>query len=209
MDELEFDRLRDKMIREQIRGRGFDNEKVLQALDNVPRHLFVGEADRGRSYGDYPLPIGKGQTISQPYIVALMTGALDLAGGEKVLEVGTGSGYQSAILAEMAGAVFTIERIPRLQEKAREVLDYIGYDNIFYKIGDGADGWPEEAPFEGIIITAAVREVPPPLLEQLVTGGRLVAPVGGPREQELLRLTSREHGFEKENLGKCRFVPLK
>jgi len=200
---------RDIMVRDQIKGRGFKDEKVIEAFNRVPRHLFVDQVNRDQAYEDFPLPIGKGQTISQPYIVALMTGALDLEGGEKVLEIGTGSGYQSAILAELVSEVYTIERIPELQERAREILKAIGYNNIFYKIGDGIEGWPEKAPFDGVIITAAVREVPSPLLEQLSPGGRIVAPVGGTREQELLILTRGESGFEEQTLGKCRFVPLK
>ncbi|HAA83842.1 MAG TPA: protein-L-isoaspartate O-methyltransferase, partial [Thermodesulfobacterium commune] len=161
---------REKMVKSQIVARGIKDEKVIQAMLKVPRHLFVEEALRDQAYGDFPLPIGKGQTISQPYIVALMTEALELKGKERVLEVGTGSGYQTAILAEIALWVYTIERDPDLSEKAKKVLLSLGYKNISFKIGDGSLGWPEAAPFDAIIVTAASPQIPQPLVDQLAEG---------------------------------------
>lgn len=200
--------LRDKMVRQQLIGRGFNNKRVIEAFYRVPRHYFAGDVLPDQAYGDHPLPIGEGQTISQPYIVALMTEALNLEGSERVLEVGTGSGYQAAILAELAKEVYTVERIAKLQEKAKKALDSTGYSNIYYKVDDGTKGWPEKAPFGGIIITAAVNKVPDPLLQQLDIGGNLVAPVGSINEQELMVLTRNENGLKEQSLGKCRFVPL-
>jgi len=208
MEEKKYIVLRDKMIRQQLVGRGLKNEKVIEAFYRVPRHYFTDQALPDQAYGDHPLPIGEGQTISQPYIVALMTDALNLEGSERVLEVGTGSGYQAAILAELVKEVYTIERIAELQEKAKKALDSIGYSNINYKVGDGTKGWPEKAPFDGIIITAATNKVPNSLLQQLDTGGNLVAPVGSKTEQELMVLTRHEDGLEEQSLGRCRFVPL-
>jgi protein-L-isoaspartate(D-aspartate) O-methyltransferase len=208
MEDNKFTIMRDKMVREQLRGRGLKNEKVIEAFCKVPRHYFTDQAIPELAYGDHPLPIGSEQTISQPYIVALMTDALNLEGTERVLEIGTGSGYQAAILAELAKEVYTIERIPELQEKAKNVLDSLGYNNIFYKIGDGAKGWPDKAPFKAIIITAASKRVPDQLLQQLSFGGKLVAPVGTLNEQQLTLLTRKENGFEMQSLGACRFVPL-
>lgn len=200
--------LRNRMVRQQLIGRGLKNEKVIEAFYKVPRHLFTGEALPEQAYGDHPLPIGDGQTISQPYIVALMTSALHLDGSERVLEIGTGSGYQAAILAELAKEVCTIERLAKLQEKAKKVLDSLDYTNIYYKVGDGNKGWPEKAPFDGIIITAAIRKVPDLLLQQLAINGNMVAPVGTFEEQELLVLTRHENRMEEKSLGRCRFVPL-
>lgn len=208
MGENEFAALRDKMVRQQLIGRGFKNEKIIEAFYRVPRHYFTDETLSQQAYSDHPLPIGEGQTISQPYIVALMTDALKIDSTDKVLEIGTGSGYQAAILAELAKEVYTIERIAELQGKAKKALDSLGYNNIFYKVGNGIKGWPEKAPFGGIIITAALEEVPGELLQQLDVGGNLVAPVGSLTEQELLVLTRYENGFEKQSLGGCRFVPL-
>lgn len=208
MEENKLAAQRDKMVRQQLKGRGFKNEKVIEAFYRVPRHYFTDQTMISRAYGDHPLPIGEGQTISQPYIVALMTDALCLEGPGRVLEVGTGSGYQAAILAELAGEVYTVERIAELQGKAKKALDSIGYSNIYYKVGDGTKGWPEKAPFDGIIITAAVNKVPDSLLQQLSTFGNLVAPVGSISEQELMVLTRHENGLEKQTLGRCRFVPL-
>lgn len=208
MKENEFTALRDKMVRQQIKGRGFKNEKVMEAFYRVPRHCFTDQAMPGQAYGDHPLPIGNGQTISQPYIVALMTDALNIEGNERVLEIGTGSGYQAAILAELVKEAYTVEKLTELQEKAKNVLNSLGYNNISYKVGDGTKGWPEKAPFEGIIITAAVREIPDELLQQLNAGRKLVAPVGSLDEQELMVITRHEDGLEKQSLGGCRFVPL-
>jgi len=208
MEEDKYTALRDKMVRHQLEGRGFRNKKVIEAFYRVPRHYFAGDVLPDQAYGDHPLPIGEGQTISQPYIVALMTDALNLEGTERVLEIGTGSGYQAAILAELVKEIYTVERIAILQEKAKKALDSIGYSNIYYKVGDGTKGWPEKAPFGGIIITAAVNKVPDPLLQQLDIGGNLVAPVGSINEQELMVLTRHDDGMEEKSLGRCRFVPL-
>jgi protein-L-isoaspartate(D-aspartate) O-methyltransferase len=200
---------RERMVREQIEARGIKDPRVLAAMRKVPRHLFIDEALWPQAYNDYPLPIGEGQTISQPYIVALMTSALELKGDEKVLEIGTGSGYQTAILAELAKGVFTIERVDDLMLKAKKILDRLGYFNVAYKTGDGTLGWPEMAPFQGIIVTAAAPDIPLPYLEQLDVGGRIVIPIGDRWAQMLYKVTKLPNGeFKKENLGGCRFVPL-
>ncbi len=200
---------RERMVREQIEARGIKDPRVLAAMRKVPRHLFVDEALWPQAYNDYPLPIGEGQTISQPYIVALMTSALELKGNEKVLEIGTGSGYQTAILAELAKSVFTIERVNDLMLRAKKILDRLGYFNVAYKVGDGTLGWPEMAPFQGIIVTAAAPDIPLPYLEQLDVGGRIVIPVGDRSAQVLYKVTKLPNGeLKKENLGGCRFVPL-
>jgi len=206
-----FARLRKKMVDTQIRARGIRDERVLAAMEKIPRHLFVEPALIEQAYNDTPLPIGEGQTISQPYIVALMTEALRLTGKEKVLEIGTGSGYQTAILAELAEQVFSIERLASLAAKARQILDHLGYYNVAIRVGDGTWGWREEAPFDAIIVTAGAPRVPSPLMEQLAVGGRLVVPVGGKFTQELYRVTrlSEDPGdVETETLGGCRFVNL-
>jgi len=166
------------MVDTQIRSRGIKDERVLKAMGSVPRHLFIEEALRDQAYNDNPLPIGDNQTISQPYIVALMTEALELRGREKVLEIGTGSGYQTAILAELADQVFSIERIAFLASKARRVLDQLKYFNVAIRVGDGTYGWREESPFDAILIAAGAPDIPKKLLEQLKIGGRLVIPVG-------------------------------
>jgi protein-L-isoaspartate(D-aspartate) O-methyltransferase len=203
----DIDRERRLMTETQIRGRGVRDPLVLGAMARVPRHLFVPESLRAQAYADEPLPIGDGQTISQPYIVAYMTEKLRLKGGEKVLEVGTGSGYQTAILAEIAGEVWTIEIVPGLAERARTVLDGLGYANVHYRVGDGSGGWPEAAPFEGIIVTAAADKLPAALESQLAAGGRLIAPVGTDF-QELVQVRRGRKGFERERLLGVRFVPL-
>lgn len=199
---------REKMVREQIMARGVTDSLVINALLKVPRHLFVEEALRQRAYEDYPLPIQDGQTISQPYIVALMTEALKLKGSEKVLEIGTGSGYQAAVLAEIADRVYSVERLPSLAKKARELLDKIGYKNISIKVGDGTYGWKEFSPYDGIIVTASAPDIPPPLIEQLKDGGRLVIPVGDIFSQDLIVLTKEKGKIKKENYGGVRFVKL-
>jgi protein-L-isoaspartate(D-aspartate) O-methyltransferase len=197
------------MVERQIMGRGVNDRLVLDAMMRVPRHLFVEEALRGQAYGDYPLPIGEKQTISQPFMVAYMTAALGLRGGEKVLEVGTGSGYQAAILSQIASRVYSVERIVALARRARRVLDSIGCQNVNIKLSDGTLGWEEEAPFDGIIVTAGAPTVPPHYLDQLVIGGRLVIPVGSRGTQVLKRITRRGMtDFLEENLLDCRFVPL-
>jgi protein-L-isoaspartate(D-aspartate) O-methyltransferase len=202
---------RKKMVDSQIRSRGIRDERVLRAMEKIPRHLFVDEGLIDQAYSDSPLPIGEKQTISQPYIVALMTEALELKGGEKVLELGTGSGYQAAILAELADRVFTIERIAPLAQKARKLLESLNYYNVVFRVGDGTYGCREESPFEGILVTAGSPSIPRLLVEQLAIGGRLVIPVGGRYSQSLIKLTRLSENpddVKKEDLGGCRFVNL-
>ncbi len=203
-----YQKARERMVETQIAARGIKDPRVLAAMRKVPRHLFVDEALKDQAYGDYPLPIGEGQTISQPYIVALMTEALELKGPEKVLEVGTGSGYQAAILAELARWVYSIERYPSLAHRAKRILEKLGYNNVIIKVGDGTKGWPEAAPFDAIIVTAAGPKIPEPLIEQLKDGGRLVMPVGDEWSQYLIKVTKKGDKLYKENLGAVRFVKL-
>ena len=206
-----FATMRKKMVDSQIRSRGIRDERVLEAMEKVPRHFFVEEGLQDQAYSDHPLPIGERQTISQPYIVALMTEALALTGTEKVLEIGTGSGYQAAVLAELADRVFSTERLPRLADRARKILYALRYSNVLIKVGDGTQGWSEEAPFDGIIVTAGAPKVPKPLVQQLAVGGRLVIPVGDRYSQNLLRVVrlSEDPGdVDEEDLGGCRFVDL-
>ncbi len=199
---------RRRMVETQIKARGIADPRLLEAMLKVPRHLFVEEALWSQAYGDHPLQIGHYQTISQPYMVALMTEALQLQGDERVLEIGTGSGYQAAILAELAARVYSVERIRALMAKARRTLDGLSYHNILIKLGDGTIGWPEEAPFDGIIVTAGAPIIPQPLIAQLKTGGRLVIPVGDEHTQTLKRFTLSETGPREEDLTRCRFVKL-
>jgi protein-L-isoaspartate(D-aspartate) O-methyltransferase len=209
MDKYKKQRI--NMVDSQIRSRGVMDERVLRVMEVIPRHLFVDEGLTDQAYSDNPLPIGERQTISQPYIVALMTEALELKGDENVLEIGTGCGYQSAILSKLADRVFSIERIASLASKARMVLDSIGCFNVLIRVGDGTYGWREESPFDAIIVTAGAPDVPKPYLEQLAVGGRLVIPVGSLHSQALLKLTRLSEDVEdikKENLGGCRFVNL-
>ncbi|NPB09866.1 MAG: protein-L-isoaspartate(D-aspartate) O-methyltransferase [Thermodesulfobacteria bacterium] len=203
-----YQRARDRMVQTQIAARGIRDPRVLAAMRKIPRHLFVDEALKDQAYGDYPLPIGEGQTISQPYIVALMTEALELKGPEKVLEIGTGSGYQTALLAELADEVYSIERYPSLAHRAKRLLEKLGYRNVHIKVGDGTKGWPEAAPFDAIIVTAAGPKIPEPLIEQLKDGGRLVMPVGDEWSQYLIKITKKGDKLFKENLGAVRFVKL-
>ena len=206
-----FQKQRTRMVETQIRARGITDEAVLKVMAKIPRHFFVDEGLIEQAYNDNPLPIGQSQTISQPYIVALMTAALNLTGKEKVLEIGTGSGYQTAILAELAEQVFSIERIAQLAAGARKRLDVLNYFNVAMRVGDGTYGWREEAPFDGIIVTAGAPKVPKTLLEQLAVGGRLVIPTGGRLSQELIRVTrlSADPGeIKTEALCGCRFVDL-
>ena len=204
-----FSLARERMVRDQIEARGIKDKRLLNVMRKIPRHLFVDEALRDQAYNDYPLPIGEGQTISQPYIVALMTEALELKGQEKVLEIGTGSGYQTAILAELAQSVFTIERVPTLMQRAKAILDSLGYFNVAYKTGNGTLGWPEVAPFQGIIVTAAAPEIPQPYVEQLDIGGKLVIPLGDKFSQVLYKIIKLPDGrIKKQYLCGCRFVPL-
>ena len=205
---MNFDIARKRMVESQLIARGIKDQRVIDAMLKVPRHLFVEEAMAAQAYSDSPLPIGVKQTISQPYMVALMTEQLRLSGGERVLEIGTGSGYQAAILATLAGHVYTVERHRLLALQARRVLDRLGLLNISLKIGDGSNGWEEESPFDAIMVTAGAPEVPQPLLDQLAIGGRLVIPVGSQFEQVLIRVTRTADGFAKEQSVGCRFVKL-
>jgi protein-L-isoaspartate(D-aspartate) O-methyltransferase len=198
---------RARMVRDQIEARGVADPRVLAAMRRVPRHLFVPEALRSEAYEDYPLPIGHDQTISQPAIVALMTNALRLSGEERVLEIGTGSGYQAAVLSLLCRAVYSIEIVEPLGTAARTRLERLGYRNVQIRIGDGYRGWPEAAPFDRIILTAAPDDVPQALVAELRPGGILVAPIGKDM-QVLVRWTKTERGIEKERLGAVRFVPM-
>ena len=199
---------RREMVEKQIAARGVTDPLVLSAMSHVPRHLFVSEALVDSSYGDFPLPIGEGQTISQPYIIAEMTQSLELRGHERVLEIGTGSGYQSAVLAQIVYKVYTIERNNTLFLRTRQLFDRLKYHNIVTRYSDGTQGWKEESPFDAIIVTAGGQKVPVPLLDQLSIGGRLVMPVGGGFSQELLKIEKTADGFHTKNLGACRFVKL-
>jgi protein-L-isoaspartate(D-aspartate) O-methyltransferase len=195
------------MVEQQIRARGIDDPRVLEAMRRVERHRFVPDHERDLAYGDHPVDIGHGQTISQPYIVGYMTAALALPAEAKVLEIGTGSAYQTAVLAEIARDVYTIEVVPEHVARARQLLCDLGYTNVHVREGDGYRGWPEVAPFDGIIVTAAPDHVPPPLVEQLAIGARLVVPVGV-LLQELLVLTRTEDGLREDDRISVRFVPL-
>ena len=195
------------MVARQIESRGVSDARVLDAMRRVPRHRFVPAAQREQAYTDRPLAIGQGQTISQPYIVALMTELIQPRSDTRVLEIGTGSGYQAAVLAECTGEVYTIEILPELGRQGAKLLGELGYDRIHTRIGDGFDGWPEHAPFDAIVVTAAPPRVPQPLLEQLAPGGRLVIPVGQ-GSQNLLLITRKPDGFECKTVTPVRFVPM-
>lgn len=203
-----FELPRGRMVAEQLERRGIRDPRVLRAVAKVPRHMFVEEALVGRAYGDHPLPIGEGQTISQPYMVALMSEALELAGHERVLEIGTGSGYQTAILAELCGKVFTVERLKSLSDRAMRRLDELGYYNVLARVGDGSMGWREEAPFDAVMVTAAAPDVPAALLDQLVVKGRLVVPVGDAHTQVLRKCVREDNDLRWTDLGGCVFVKL-
>ena len=205
---MNFDAARNRMVDEQLIPRGINEQRVLSAMRKVPRHLFVEEALQDRAYGDYALPIGEKQTISQPYMVALMTEALELSGSEIVLEIGTGSGYQAAILAELSRQVYSIERIASLALRARKVIEVLGYKNVDIKIYDGTLGWEEKAPFDGIIVTASAPDIPKSLTDQLKLGGRLVIPVGTRHFQTLIKVVKKKDGLVKMPLTECVFVPL-
>lgn len=196
------------MVQRQIIDRGITDKAVIDAMAGIPRHLFVSEALTDSAYGDFPLPIGEGQTISQPYIIAEMTQALGLTGEERVLEIGTGSGYQAAVLAKIVFRVYTIERNNTLFMRTRKLFDQLKYHNIVTRYSDGTQGWQDESPFDAIIVTAAGEAIPQPLIDQLVPGGRLIMPVGGVLAQELLLLEKKEDGITVDNLGGCRFVKL-
>ena len=206
-----YKKQRARMVETQIKARGISDVRVLRAMAAIPRHLFIDEGLIDQAYNDSPLPIGEHQTISQPYIVALMTEALELKGKERVLEIGTGSGYQTAVLACLADRVFSVERIASLAANARKILDMLNFYNVAIRVGDGSYGWKEEAPFDAIITTAAAPEIPQYLVEQLAPGGRMVVPVGSRDVQTLYKLTrsiENPQEIKKEDLGGCRFVSL-
>ena len=205
---MKFQRLRNEMVTKQIIARGINDPRVVAAMRAVPRHLFVSEAMMDQAYGDFPLPIGEQQTISQPYIVAEMTQALQLTPDDRVLEIGTGSGYQAAVLAQIAFRVYTIERIYSLYTRTRKLFDRLRYHNIVTRYSDGTTGWRDEGPFDAIIVTAGAPEVPAVLLSQLAMDGRMVIPVGDRHSQDLIRLHRDEQGIHQTNLGGCRFVKL-
>jgi protein-L-isoaspartate(D-aspartate) O-methyltransferase len=202
-----YEKMRIAMVQEQIERRGIHDEKVLQAMRKVPRHKFVPDHLRKYAYADEPLPIGEDQTISQPYIVAYMTEKLEIEPGDKVLEIGTGSGYQAAVLAELTDSVFTIEIVDVLARRAEKNLKALGYHNIFVKSGDGYKGWPEHAPFDAIIITAAPTKIPQPLADQLRIGGRMILPLGD-YSQDLVLIQKNEQGITQQTLLPVRFVPM-
>jgi protein-L-isoaspartate(D-aspartate) O-methyltransferase len=206
MDEWAADRI--DMVKRQIERRGVRDPGVLEAMRTVPRHEFVPERERRRAYGDHPLPIGSSQTISQPFMVAVMTECLDLAPEGRVLEIGTGSGYQTAVLAALAGEVYTVERLPELSARARVTLTRLGYDNVHYRVADGSVGWAEEEPFDGILVTAAAPEVPSALVRQLADPGILAAPIGSRGSQDLVTVERRAGKTVTRTHFKCSFVPL-
>jgi len=209
ISEADFARSRDEMVERDLSGRGIKSERVLEAMRLVPRHRFVPEEQRGAAYQDRPLPIGDGQTISQPYVVALMSELLDLKGGEKVLEIGTGSGYQAAVLSRLAAQVYTIEIISSLAARAQETLTRLDYRNISVKAGDGFFGWEEKGPFDAILITAAAEKIPQSLWRQLREEGRLVMPLGEPRRnQQLIRVRKVGGKQQIENVTAVLFVPM-
>jgi protein-L-isoaspartate(D-aspartate) O-methyltransferase len=204
----DVDAQRAAMVEQQLRGRDIRSPRVLEVMRKVPRHLFVPEPQRGEAYGDHPLPIGYGQTISQPYIVAFMTQALDLRPTDRVLEIGTGSGYQAAVLGELVKEVYTIEILEPLAQRATETLASLGYRNVHVRAGNGYLGWPEHAPFDRVMVTAAPDDVPPALVEQLVTGGLMAIPVGGAGFQQLRILRKTEKGIETLETLPVSFVPM-
>jgi protein-L-isoaspartate(D-aspartate) O-methyltransferase len=204
----ENDQRRHDMVMQQLVRRGIRDARVLQAMQHIPRHPFVPARYRAMAYDDMPLPIGHDQTISQPLMVAMMTEALRLRGDERVLEIGTGSGYQAAVLSRLAAVVFSIERLPALAAQARAALYTLGIMNVHVLVGDGSLGVPEHGPYNAIIVAAASPKIPEPLVDQLTGSGRLVIPVGDRHEQTLVRLTKTDSGPQIEHLGKCRFVPL-
>ena len=207
-DDVKYARRREEMVRRQIEARHVTAPAVLAAMRKVPRHLFVSEALRHKAYEDYPLPIGEQQTISQPFIVAEMTQALALGPNDRVLEIGTGSGYQAAILAEIAYRVYTIERLHPLYVQARRLFDQLQYHNIVMRYTDGTKGWKEQSPFDAIIVTAGAPKAPQTLIDQLAEGGRMIIPVGDQYAQDLIKITKDARGVRQYNLGGCRFVKL-
>jgi len=208
-EESDSARSRESMVSSQIIDRGVSDPDVIRAMRKVPRHLFVPERYRAFAYGDHPLPIGEDQTISQPYIVAFMTEALRLKPEDRVLEIGTGSGYQAAVLGEIVKDVYTIEIVESLAKRARQTLSALGYQNIHIKIGDGYKGWPEKAPFDGVIVTCAPEQIPETLIDQLREGGRMIIPVGRPGAvQKLVTGVKKEGRFKTEEAMRVRFVPM-
>jgi protein-L-isoaspartate(D-aspartate) O-methyltransferase len=208
IEPIKYERQREEMVRNQIEARGIKAPAVLAAFRRVPRHLFVSEALRDQAYGDYPLPIGEQQTISQPYIVAEMTQALDLGKNDRVLEIGTGSGYQAAILSQIVYRVYTIERKHSLYLQTRNLFDKLHYHNIVMKYADGTKGWQDESPFDGIIVTAGAPQIPDVLVDQLGERGRMVVPVGNQHTQELIKIFRDNQNIRQTSLGGCRFVKL-
>jgi len=204
----DYERQRQRMVERQIRKRGVRSYRVLAAMEKIPRHRFVPEDSCHHAYEDSPLSIGKGQTISQPYMVAVMTECAAPEPDDRVLEVGTGSGYQTAILAELVREVYSIERIPELAERAEGLLSRLGYENVSIRVGDGSEGWSEKAPFDAIIVTAGAPEIPDPLVEQLEAGGRLVIPIGSAHHQTLCTVKKERNRIRKEEGTGCVFVPL-
>jgi protein-L-isoaspartate(D-aspartate) O-methyltransferase len=205
----EYERERKRMVASQLRARDIRSAAVLRAMEKVPRHRFMRPETQGYAYADHPVPIGLGQTISQPYIVALMTQTAQPKRGNRALEIGTGSGYQAAVLAELVREVYTIEIVPALADEARKVLSELGYDNVQVRKGDGYQGWPEQAPFDIILVTAAAEKIPEPLLEQLAEGGRLVMPVGKVSGVQALTLITKERGkLDKTYITSVLFVPM-
>jgi protein-L-isoaspartate(D-aspartate) O-methyltransferase len=196
------------MVADQLTRRGITDRRVLRAIEKIPRHRFVEDALAGRAYGDHPLPIGEGQTISQPYMVALMTETLELTGDERVLEIGTGSGYQTAVLAELCGKVYSIERLKGLADRAIRTLDTLGYYNVLVRVADGTLGWREEAPFDAVIVTAGAPSIPEAIVDQVALGGRIVLPVGDAFSQTLQKGIRSETGIQWQDLGGCVFVKL-
>jgi protein-L-isoaspartate(D-aspartate) O-methyltransferase len=205
---LDYARARRRMVEEQIIGRGIKDRRVISVMELVPRHIFVPETLHGQAYGDSALPIGEGQTISQPFMVAFMSEALELKGEDRILEIGTGSGYQTVILAQLAARIYSVERIRSLLERARKNFDQVQCRNIMTRLFDGSYGWKEEGPFDAILVTAGAPSLPPPLLEQLKIGGTLVIPIGDKQSQRLLRVRRNKRGFSEEDLRECNFVPL-
>ncbi len=205
---LKYERRRDVMVQQQIEMRGITDPDVLAAMRSVPRHLFVSDALKDQAYGDFPLPIGEQQTISQPFIVAEMTQALEIGKDDRVLEIGTGSGYQAAVLAQIAYRVYTIERIRSLYVQTRSLLDRLKYHNVIMRCADGTMGWKDESPFDAIIVTAGSPRIPESLVEQLAEGGRMVVPVGDQHAQDLIKITRDSQGTRQTSLGGCRFVKL-
>ncbi len=205
---MDFHKARTDMVQFQIIARGIKDKNVINAMLKVPRHLFVKKNFKNRAYDDNPLPIGKEQTISQPYMVAIMTSLLQIKPNHKVLEIGTGSGYQTAILAEIAKEVYTVERIKELSVKSEKLLGELGYNNIHYRVGDGSLGWEEKAPFNGIICTAAAPDIPEQFKKQLANNGKIVIPVGDKYGQQLVRIVKKNNRFISEKFFLCAFVPL-